>query len=146
MKRMLIGASVLVFLLVPGLFGQMTMPMPADQKSPAMPDCAAMMQQRDAMQKHMAEMDAKLQTLVDDMNKAKGSARVDKMAAVINELVAQRAMMQKQMAEMQPKMMQHMMEHMKSGMMKGMADSMSGCPMMKADDKAPASPAAEHVH
>ncbi len=150
MKKVLIGAGALMFLLVPAVFAQMTMPTPADQKSPAMPDCAAMMQQRDAMQKHMAEMDAKLQTLVDDMNKAKGSARVDKMAAVINELVAQRAMMQKQMAEMQPKMMQHMMEHMmehmQSGMMKGMADSMSGCPMMKAGDKAPATPAAEHTH
>jgi hypothetical protein len=145
MKRVLIGAVALVFLLVPAVFAQMTMPTPADQKSPAMPDCAAMMQQHDAMQKHMAEMDAKLQTLVDDMNKATGSKKVDRMAAVINELVSQRAMMRKQMAEMQPKMMQHMMEHMKSGMMKGMADSMSGCPMMKADEKSPA-PAAEHVH
>jgi len=33
-----------------------------------------MMQQHEAMQKHMAEMDAKLQTLVDAMNKARGSA------------------------------------------------------------------------
>jgi len=92
---------------------------------------AAMMQKADAMKQHMADMNAKLQTLVDDMNKSRGSAKVDKMQAVINELVSQRSMMQKEMMDMQPQMMHHMMEHMQSGMMKGMADSMAGCPMMK---------------
>jgi hypothetical protein len=143
MKRLISGFSLAV-LFVPALFAQMTMSMPADQKAAAMPDCAAMMQQRDTMQKHMAEMDAKLTTLVEDMNKTKGSAKVEKVAAVINELVAQRAMMQKQMMDMQPKMMEHMMQHMQSGM-KVMAHSMSECPMMKGTDKAPAPPA-EHVH
>lgn len=140
MKRMILG-SALVLLLVPALFAQT----PAAEK-PAMMDCAAMMQQRDEMQKHMGEMDAKLQALVADMNKAKGSAKVDKTAAVVTELVAQRSMMQKQMMEMQPKMMSHMTQHMQSGMMKGMAESMSGCPMMKGSDKASAPPAAEHKH
>ncbi|HEX9163144.1 MAG TPA: hypothetical protein VF980_15675 [Thermoanaerobaculia bacterium] len=134
MKRMTVAVA-LVFLSVPALFAQM----PSGEKPAMMPDCAAMMEQHDAMQKHMAEMNAKLQTLVDAMNKAKGSARVDKMADVINELVAQRAMMQKQMMDMQPKMMEHMMAHMQSGMMKGMADSMAACPMMKATT-------AEHQH
>lgn len=129
-------------LLAPALFAQM----PAGEKPAMKHDCAAMMQQHEAMQKHMAEMDAKLQTLVDEMNKAKGSAKVDKTAAVVSELVAQRSMMQKQMMEMHPKMMDHMKEHMQSGMMKGMADSMSGCPMMKGSEKAPAPPAAEHKH
>jgi predicted KAP-like P-loop ATPase len=99
MRRMIVG----YFLFVPALFAQMTMPMPADQKPAAMPDCAAMMQKETAMQQHMANMNAKLQTLVDDMNKAKGSARIEKMEAVINELVTQRAMMQKETA-----MQQHM--------------------------------------
>lgn len=141
MKRM-IGGLALTLLLAPALFAQM----PPGEKHAMMPDCAAMMQQHEAMQKHMAEMNAKLQTLVDEMNKAKGSAKVDKTAAVVSELVAQRSMMQKQMMEMQPKMMEHMKEHMQSGMMKGMADSMSGCPMMKGSEKAPAPPAAEHKH
>lgn len=141
MKRMIVGFS-LVLLCVPALFAQM----PDAQKPGMMPDCAAMMQEHEAMQKHMAEMDSKLQGLVDDMNKAKGSAKVDKTAAVINELVAQRSMMAKQMMDMQPKMMEHMMEHMKSGAMKGMADSMSSCPMMKGSEKAPVPPAAEHQH
>ena len=141
MKRM-IGGLALALLGTTGLFAQM----PDSQKPAMMPDCAAMMQQHEAMQKHMAEMNAKVQVLVDEMNKAKGSVKVDRMAAVINELVAQRAMMQTQMMTMHPKMMEHMMEHMQSGMMKGMADSMAGCPMMKQSDKAPAPPAAEHQH
>ena len=138
----MVPGFALVLLCVPALFAQM----PEGQKSAMMPECAAMMEEHEAMQKHMAEMDAKLQTLVDEMNKAKGSARIDKTAAVINEMVAQRAMMAKQMMDMQPKMMEHMMEHMKSGMMKGMADSMSSCPMMKESGKAPTPPPAEHQH
>lgn len=144
MKRTIVGFS-LMLLFVPALFSQMTMPMPADQKPAAMPDCAAMMQQEDAMKQHMAEMNARLQTLVDGMNKARGAAKTEKMAAVINELVTQRSMMQKQMMTMQPQMMEHMMEHMKRGMMKGMADSMAGCPMMKQDSAAAPQPS-EHKH
>jgi hypothetical protein len=72
-------------------------------------------------------MDAKLQTLVDEMNKAKGSAKVDKTAAVITELVAQRAIMQKQMMDMHPQMM----EHMKSGMMKMIAIRSQLCSQVK---------------
>ena len=143
MKRM-IGFGLMLFL-APALFAQMTMPMHEDQKTAAMPGCADMMKSEDAMKQHMTEMNAKLQTLVDDMNKAKGSAKTEKMAAVINELVAQRSMMQKEMMAMQPQMMEHMMEHMKSGMMKGMADSMADCPMMKESSATPAAET-EHKH
>jgi len=141
MKKQLIFGFMLAVLFVPALFAQMG----GDPKSTGMHDCAAMMQQHDAMEKHMAEMNAKLDAMVADMNKAKGSAKVDKTAAVITELVAQRTMMQKHMAEMQPKMMEHMMKHMKGGMMKGMSDSMSGCPMMKGGEKGTQTPA-EHRH
>jgi len=142
MKRMFSGVA-LALLCVPALFAQT----PPAQKPAMMPDCAAMMKQHEAMQKHMAEMNAKLQALVDDMNAAKGSARVDKTAAVVNELVAQRAMMQKEMMDMQPKMMEHMMAHMQDGTMKGMAGSMSDCPMMKGSGSEKTSPApAEHKH
>jgi hypothetical protein len=47
------------------------------------------------MMKTTADMDSKLQALVDDMNKTEGAAKIDKMAAVINELVAQRTTMMK---------------------------------------------------
>ena len=141
MKRMILVLSI-ALLLSPALVAQM----PAGEKPAMMPDCAAMMQKHEAMQKHMAEMDAKLQTLVADMNRTKGSARVDKTAAVVTELVAQRSVMQKQMMEMHPKMMEHMTQHMQSGLMKGMAESMSGCPMMKKSENTPEPHAAEHKH
>jgi len=137
MKRMFLGFALTLFC-VPALFAQM----PQAHKPAMMPDCAAMMQQHEEMQKHMTEMNANLQTLVGEMNAAQGSARIDKTAAVVNELVAQRAMMQKEMMDMQPKMMEHMMEHMQAGK-KGM--SMSDCPMMKESNKASAAPA-EHKH
>lgn len=144
MKQMICGLA-LTLLLAPALLAQM----PEGDKSGSMAGCAAMMQQHEAMQQHMAEMDAKLQTLVDEMNKAKGSAKVDRMAAVITELVAQRSMMQKQMAEMQPKMMEHMMAHVQSAMVSAASTSMSGCPMMKQGEKtsatvAPAAPPHKH--
>lgn len=79
------------------------------------------------------------------MNAAKGSSRAnDKTAAVVTEMVAQRAMMEKEMTEMQAKMMEHMMAHMEAGMMKGMKESTSGCPMMREGEKTSA--AAEHQH
>jgi hypothetical protein len=55
------------------------------------------MEDKCPMMKNAADMDGKLQALVDDMNHTEGAAKVDKMAAVINELVAQRAMMMKSM-------------------------------------------------
>lgn len=146
MMKQMTGGFLFMLLCVPALLGQMTMPMPADQKPAAMPDCAAMMQKENAMQQHMADMNAKLQALVNDMNSAKGSARIDKMAAVINELVTQRGMMQKEMMDMQPQMMQHMMAHMQSGMMQGMAGAMASCPMMQQKSAATPPPSAEHKH
>lgn len=77
-------------------------------------DCAAMMKQQE-------QQDAKLQSLVDTMNKATGQAKVDAMAAVITELVAQRNAMRGEMHEM-------MMHHMSGGQ----EHSMENCPMMKA--------------
>ncbi|HSP15649.1 MAG TPA: hypothetical protein VLV78_12935 [Thermoanaerobaculia bacterium] len=94
-------------------------------------NCQAMMQQQADMTKSMKAMDARLDELVAQMNKAKGSAKVDRMAAVITELVAQRGQMRDQMTTMMPAMMEHMQHHMAEGMMHSMASSMENCPMMK---------------
>jgi len=113
---------------------QMTAPpahQPMPQQSQTM-DCEAMMQQ---MHAGTAEMDQRLKTLVEAMNAARGSAKVDRMAAVINELVAQRTQMRERMMTMMPMMMQHMSQHMQSGMMKGMSESMASCPMMQKPAK-----------
>jgi hypothetical protein len=115
----------------------MHMQMPSGQMESM--DCEAMMQK---MQSSSKAMDDRLQALIDEMNKAKGSARVDRMAAVINELVSQRKQMRGQMMTMMPQMMGHMMQHMLSGGMQ----SMSTCPMMKGDAEAAQTPAPEHKH
>lgn len=130
----------------------MQMPMQQGQvPSGQMPaDCQAMMQKMQAMHASAKAMDDRLETLVAEMNKARGSAKVDRMAAVINELVTQRKQMRTDMEAMMPQMMQHMMQHMQSGMMKGMMNgmqSMANCPMMSGASQAAQQPAApEHKH
>jgi UDP-N-acetylglucosamine:LPS N-acetylglucosamine transferase len=94
-------------------------------------NCQAMMQQQAGMAKSMKQMDERLDSLVAEMNKARGSAKVDRMAAVITELVAQRTQMRDQMMTMMPAMMEHMQHHMAEGMMQNMSSSMENCPMMK---------------
>lgn len=71
------------------------------------------------------------------MNAARGTEKVDALAAVVNELVAQRTQMRDRMTAMQDRMMGHMMS-MQGGMM-GMANrgqtreppSIQNCPLMK---------------
>ena len=127
----------------------MQMPMrPGSQQGQMQPmDCQAMM---DKMQASSKAMDDRLAGLVSDMNKAKGSAKVDRMAAVINEMVTQRKQMRDDMAAMMPQMMNHMTQHMQSGMMSGM-QSMADCPMMKgmgqtSQPSSTQTPAPEHKH
>jgi Skp family chaperone for outer membrane proteins len=108
-------------------------------------ECQAMMAKKQEMQDKVAAMDASLDKLVAEMNAAKGSKEVDAlekpMAAVINELVAQRKASHSMMSEMQPAMMTHMMRHMRMHGTKGAME----CPMMKehapepkAEEKKPA--------
>ena len=63
------------------------------------------------MMKMMAADDQKLAGLLTTMNAAKGDQKVAAIAAVINELAAQRTRMQTQM-RMQAGMMDQMMSHM----------------------------------
>jgi hypothetical protein len=70
------------------------------------------------MQAHMPMVDSantRLDSLVARMNRTAGAAKVTAMADVINELVAQRAVMQQHMHEM--------MMGGQGGMMHGMRDS-----------------------
>jgi hypothetical protein len=99
----------------------------ADMKA----ECQAMMTKKQEMQGKLQAMDTALDKLVAEMNAAKGSKEVDAlekpMAAVINELVAQRKASRAMMMEMQPAMMAHMMHHMDMHGTKGAME----CPMMK---------------
>jgi Skp family chaperone for outer membrane proteins len=99
----------------------------ADMKA----ECEAMMVKKQEMQDKLHAMDATLDKLVAEMNAAKGSKEVDAMekpmAAVLNELVAQRKALRSTMMEMQPAMMAHEIHHMHMHGTKGAME----CPMMK---------------
>ena len=94
-------------------------------------ECEAMMARHHEMQEKMQAMDATLDKLVAEMNAAKESkavAAMEKpMAAVINELVAQRKASRTMMMEMQHGSMTHMSHHMQMHGTKGPME----CPMMK---------------
>lgn len=102
-----------------------------DLKADLKAECEGMMAKSKEMQEKLKAMDATLDTLLAEMNAAKSSKEVDAlekpMAAVINELVAQRKASRAMMMEMQPEMMGHMAHHMG---MRGAKGAM-GCPMMK---------------
>jgi 3-hydroxyisobutyrate dehydrogenase-like beta-hydroxyacid dehydrogenase len=66
-----------------------------------------MMKMHEQMMADMKAADARLDALVKDMNAATGTAKVDAMAAVLNELFQQRHAMQERMGRMH--------EHMAAG-------------------------------
>lgn len=78
----------------------------AQQPQANMPD---MMKMHEQMMAEMKAEDARLDALVRDMNAATGNARIDAMAAVLNELLQQRKAMHERMG----KMSEHMMGGMK---------------------------------
>ncbi len=92
--------------------------------------CAEMMQARAAARAELAAFDAKLDGLMAKLDAAKGNQRLDAMAAVLHELVAQRKVMRERMESMQQAGMQHAMQHLQMGMMKGLMGAGHGCPMM----------------
>ena len=100
---------------------------------PGMMDDSMMAHHKEMMAK-MDAMDARLDELVKKMDATKGGKKVDAVAAVVSEFVAQRKEMRQQMMAMQPEMMKHMAEHMQTGMMKGLME----CPMMKGMEGKPA--------
>jgi hypothetical protein len=105
----------------------------AKQHSDMKAECEGMMARKQEMQDKLQAMDGTLDKLVAEMNAAKASKDVDAlekpMAAVINELVAQRKAARSMMMEMQPAMMAHMTHHMEMHGTKGAME----CPMMKMD-------------
>ena len=94
---------------------------------PSMVMCKQMMADMEMEKAHMMEMDAKLGTLISNMDSATGDDRFTSMGAVIKELIAQRTMIRTMKTKMDAKMMGHMMMHMKMPMKSGKME----CPMMK---------------
>ncbi|HET9833865.1 MAG TPA: hypothetical protein VFP91_19215 [Vicinamibacterales bacterium] len=79
------------------------------QETAAKPDMHAMMAGQHQMMMSMQASDKKLDDLIAQLNAAKGNDRIDKLVAVVNELVAERKQMANMMS-MHGGMMQHMME------------------------------------
>ncbi|HVH26111.1 MAG TPA: hypothetical protein VM818_05105 [Vicinamibacterales bacterium] len=101
-----------------------------------------MMAEHQAMMAEAKAMDQKLDELVATMNAAEGPAKLDAIAAVVNELVVRRTLMRDRMMMMQDRMMQQMMSMM-SGMEKpGSTQEGAGT---EKEDQAP-DPAATHKH
>jgi hypothetical protein len=82
--------------------------------------CKQMMTMHNQTMADMKALDASLDEKVAAMNTAKGNAKVDAMAAVINEMASQRK-----------QMMAHMGQHMPQSGSTAMRQSMAQCPMMK---------------
>ena len=93
-------------------------------KGASMAMCKQMMAAREKHMEEMKAMDAKLDTLVARMDRARGSAKADATAAVVKQLVANQRHMPMMMMGMNSKMMGHMMQHSEAG-------KMADCPMMK---------------
>ena len=107
--------------------GQMQPPPP-----PATPDHSAMMAQHQQMMAHLQAMDEKLDALMTTMHQATGDAKVEAMATVLDELVAQRREMVDMVQQHMPMMMHHMegMQGMHGMQGMPMGEGMS-CPCMK---------------
>lgn len=107
-----------------------------EEAQPLSQRCAAMSEMHQKMMDRMGQADMRLSDLADRMNEASGEAKVEAMAALLNEIVAQRKSMHAHMSTMHERMMGHMMEHMAASMpddeRRAMHEAMKDCPMMKA--------------
>src|SRR3972149_7720678 len=74
-----------------------------------MPECQAMMADRERMMSEMGQGEAKLDELIAAMNAAQGEAKVDALAQVVSEMAGQRKKTGGWEEGMQPEVMKHMM-------------------------------------
>jgi hypothetical protein len=93
--------------------------------------CAMMQRDMDDMSKLMEGGQRKLDQLVQEMNTATGPAKVEAMAAAVNEMVVLSREMHRMHADMMHKMMAHMSEHMAQGPGPQAQEKMKMCPMMQ---------------
>ncbi len=100
---------------------------PMKKMGPSMEMCKQMMADMKMEKAHMKDMDAKLEGLISTMDAATVEDKVNVLATIVKELVAQRTMMRIMKDKMDAKMMVHMMDHMKMPASSGKLD----CPMMK---------------
>ncbi len=122
-----------------GMMGAMT----GGMAGTMMPADRAMMSRRERRAGALKADDAKLDRLLERMDRAQGPAKTDAMAAVISELVSEREEWGRREMAIEPEMMQHLVAHMQSGTMTGMLRSLRTCPLVQAGE-ATASAGAKH--
>lgn len=88
--------------------------------------CQGMEEQKKKLAADLKTQDAELTAQIAEMNRAAEDKKLDLMAGIVTQMVAQRTDLNARRSEMEEGMMQHMMEHMQIG-----KKSMSQCPMMK---------------
>lgn len=111
--------------------GGATAPAPAEHGAIGMGEkCAMMQKEMDKMQKGMHQSQEKMDGLLRDMNAATGPAKIDSVAAVVNEMATR----SDKMYEMHAGMMQHMSAHMMQGEGAKAHKEMMMCPMMKGHE------------
>lgn len=130
-------------------FAKLAERQPEGEMGSAMMDrCNEMMSMHEKMMGKMKASNQRIDSLLETMNESTGAAKVDALAAVVNELVSQRRAMHERMMSFMPRMMHHMGEHMQMKMERhGMTGSMPECPMMKKMMDAghePSSPEGSH--
>jgi hypothetical protein len=139
-SRLIPVVALAAALTVTGVLAQQSQPKPGKQApggksgmmSGNMADrCQQMMSMHNQMMADMKAMDASLDQKVAAMNAAKGNAKVDAMAAVINEMASQRKQMMSKMTGTESQMMAHMGEHMAQSGGPAMRQSVAQCPMMQ---------------
>ncbi|HKP50785.1 MAG TPA: hypothetical protein VJU17_12260 [Gemmatimonadales bacterium] len=85
-------------------------PVALSAQQPGQHPDSAMMMNHERMMQQVQSADARMDRLVSEMNRTTGQKKVESMAAVINELVAQRKQMRSHMMQMMQRMhSEHMM-------------------------------------
>ena len=80
---------------------------------------------QDVWMDHFEVLETRLKEKMTAMKSAKGERKIAAMQDVIEELVAQRGIMRREMMNTMPDMMKHMSKY------KSMKEGMESCPMMK---------------
>ena len=107
-RATLIGLVLVALVILPGVPRSGLAARDAAQQAPAQQPGSNMQDMMKMHEQMMAEMkagDAKLDALVKDMNDAKGDAKVNALAAVVNELVRQHKGMHGRFGKMHEQMM-----------------------------------------
>jgi hypothetical protein len=122
MKKLFMGSLILITLISVAFVATEGRSMTGSQM---MEHCQEMMEQKQKMNKEMKAQDAKLIEQTAEMNRAPEDKKMGLMAAILTQMVEQRATMDVRKSKMQDAMMKHMAEHMQMG-----NDSMAHCSMM----------------